>query len=105
MNQLDTNIRISLHLTILAGLLSALAFYAGATILALSGIAMICAMWSARYLNIFREYPGISSMGLILLYTVYAAWFSLLSGGFYSPGILLVFLIPLTGALTSDRKG
>jgi len=82
--------------------LTSISLYAGVLALIVPGVAGLCAIWSTCFL-LGTEKQAAILRTLIFIFLGYAAWFTLLTGGFYSPGILLIFFIPLAGALKPDR--
>ncbi len=103
-----TNTRLHLHLSLLVtgtmAILTGLAAYANAWPLIMPGVAGICTVWSANALmgngNATLRYRT-----LIVIFLGYSLWFVHLTGGFYSPGVGVLFLIPPAAALYPDKKG
>ncbi|WDP93075.1 MAG: response regulator [Desulfobacter sp.] len=96
---------LSLIMTGAMVLLSALALFNGAWPLLVPGAAGICALWSACFFLGNNENPIPLVRGLIFIFLAYALWFAGLTGGFYSPGLVLLFIVPLACALNPDPRG
>ena len=99
--------RLSVGLTASAVLLSGLGLYAAAAVLILPGITFILSLWAVYFFITSRsqkkERNRMWILGITLLFSGYAFWFVCLTGGFFSPGLLLVFAIPLIGWAGQDR--
>ncbi|HCY85077.1 MAG TPA: hypothetical protein DHV36_08080 [Desulfobacteraceae bacterium] len=99
--------QISVALTGTAVLLSGLGLYARATPVVLPGITFILGIWSIYFFLTSRSRPKdrerVWMASLTFLFIGYAFWFACLTGGFFSPGILLVFAAPVLAA-TCQKK-
>ena len=80
--------------------LTVLAVYANAMALVLPGAFFLCLAWSTYLLfGKQKETFTITERTLPLVFLGYAVWFGCLTGGIFSPGILLLFLVPVIGIL------
>ncbi|MCG8632848.1 MAG: response regulator [Desulfobacterales bacterium] len=94
--------RLSFVMTGTVTVLTGLALYVKALPLILPGVAALAGIWaSSLYL---RERSMTWARVLTLVYLGYATWFACLTGGFYSPGLLLLFFTPVIAGFNSDRK-
>ncbi|PIE61186.1 MAG: hypothetical protein CSA29_04645 [Desulfobacterales bacterium] len=99
------HIQLSFLMTGMMALLTGLAVYANAWPLVVPGMAGICLVWS---MNLLMENANAATMryrSLIVIFFGYSLWFIQLTGGFYSPGVGLLFLIPSATALYPDKRG
>jgi len=105
MNEPKLSTRLSFILTMTMVSLTGLALYADTLTLVVPGIAGLSAIWSAWFLLGTRKESGLHIRIIVLTFWGYAAWFAQLTGGFYSPGLLLIFFVPLAGIVNQDRIG
>ncbi len=96
--------RLSLVMSGTVIVLTGLALYAKATALILPGVAVVAGIWSAYFILGEKGKAGIWAQVLTLLFLGYATWFSFLTGGFYSPGLLLLFFTPVAAGFSSNKS-
>ncbi len=81
--------------------LTGLGIAAKAAILAVPAAFVLCALWAAFLLCGRAKDAFVHVMvSLLLIYTI---WFGCLSGGFYSPGMILLLLVPAAAVLTRNK--
>jgi two-component system sensor histidine kinase/response regulator len=84
--------------------LTGLAVHAKASLLSTSGICLLF-VWGINHFALIRKdrlaYPGHI---LVALFLIFSILFACLTGGFYSPGLLLLFFMPVLTSLFSEKK-
>jgi len=84
--------------------LTALAVYAKAVPLMVSGLFVLTAVGINYYFLIRKNYIKYPSHILASLFLVFSTLFSCMTGGFFSPGILIIFFMPVLTSLFSEKK-
>jgi two-component system sensor histidine kinase/response regulator len=85
-------------------LLTGLAVYARATSLVVSGLAILGAGGLNHFFMIRKNNLELACQLLNLMFFIYVILFSCMTGGFYSPGLLIVFFIPILTNLLPNKK-
>jgi len=81
--------------------LTILGMAAGTPVVAVPGLFTVCTLWAAVLL--LPKGGKASVHVLVSLVLVYAIWFCCLTGGFYSPGLMLLFFVPVPAILTRSK--
>ncbi|MCP3944593.1 MAG: response regulator [Desulfobacteraceae bacterium] len=84
--------------------MTALAGYAKAIPLVNFGVLILFACWINHRFVILKSHLGYARHILVSLFLIFSILFSCLTGGFYSPGILILFLMPVLTSLFSEKK-
>ena len=81
--------------------LTGLGIALGALTMAVPAVFVLCALWAAYLLGDKEKERYVH--GMVCLVLVYAIWLCSLTGGFYSPGLILLFFVPVTAVLTRNK--
>ncbi len=84
-------------------ILTALAVHANASPLIVSGLVLLFAWGIAHFFFILKN-QEIGCHLLVGLFLIFSILFTCLTGGFYSPGLLSIFFMPVLTSLFSDKK-
>ncbi len=84
-------------------ILSALAVHAKASPLIVSGLVLLSAWGITHYFYILKNQEQGCHL-LTGLFLIFSILFTCLTGGFYSPGLLILFFMPVLTCLFSDKK-
>jgi signal transduction histidine kinase/DNA-binding response OmpR family regulator/HPt (histidine-containing phosphotransfer) domain-containing protein len=84
--------------------LTGLAVHAKASLLSASGVCLLF-VWGINHFALIRkDRLAYSGHILVALFLIFSILFVCLTGGFYSPGLLLLFFIPVLTSLFSEKK-
>jgi len=84
--------------------LTGIALYARATYLIFFGLVILGAGGLTHFLLIRKNRLELACQLLNFIFLLYVIVFSCMTGGFYSPGLLIVFFIPVMTSLLVDKK-
>jgi two-component system sensor histidine kinase/response regulator len=84
--------------------LTGLAVHANANLLAASGVCLLFVWGINHFALILKDRLVYSGHILVALFLIFSILFVCLTGGFYSPGLLILFFMPVLTSLFPEKK-